>query len=872
MRIKKIISLILVISVLLTGNIAMAQDYNENNSKQSIVTETGLSKKEVNINDTSTNNLENQNSKEKEDGIKKEDGFTQKNVVKQEDLDRLNRKITKREMTKLEGKVLKNEKAFTHTEKSSNIWIENSSQEVMIKFINNHTSYRYSIDENGYLKCDKNFKINKRLDLLEPKETEMDIAINNVINEEKKVAIKISDYYYTYDDNENIKDIKFDKNIKYKAYEHKDIRILLLNPYYYNVDNIYYNLPLSDNFIKILDNIPYRVLTGEIKITEECSESKRKLKDFTDNGQAKGRALMDQIVFHGPNNNGTYCQVGSIEKIEEVSILGAEGDYYHILYEVTDTSNEKTGYVLKSNILTFGTVTDEIMTGGYRYALSSQDVQSRGLYSVAVSYGSISKNEGVTLLYDYYMNYDNDQYQVGFIEYWTGSGMKRGYIKMEYLSNPFSSTLIKADSKKTTYTGPNSSRFTAGTGAIGENEYVCALGYTGEYIFIEYNTNSGRKRAFCKKSDLGINDSTSLGVTHLPKLQTNQGYISSKKQDVSAGPGAPNSLCSYVGAIGEKESVYRQSTSGTNPYNQLGYTYIVYYAGSSLKGGFVPSSTLTKGKNPAIPDPPSSIGKEGGFQNSYYWQSGLGGPINSYKIGNGNKRLYLIFAQHGFEDEGYGDGIELVNIAYDFMEYMYDNRNNSDIKNILSNWTIYVVPYLNRDGITSGSTENGPGRCNVKDEIDMNRNWPTKIYEPDLNKGRNYTGPTKLGTIEAQGLETFLKKEDVKPIDGEESILIDIHGWDCETIGDLDIGDYYYNQFKNDNETNFISHSGVHHFQKRSLEASEASGYLAQWAIEAGKIDKSIILELPSHNNREIGGRTISNRFNTATINLLSSE
>ena len=157
-------------------------------------------------------------------------------------------------------------------------------------------------------------------------------------------------------------------------------------------------------------------------------------------------------------------------------------------------------------------------------------------------------------------------------------------------------------------------------------------------------------------------------------------------------------------------------------------------------------------------------------------------------------------------------------------------------------------------------------------EIDINRNWPTEIYESDLNKGRNYTGPTKLGTVEAQGLKTFLKKEDVKPVDGEKSILIDIHGWDCETIGDLNIGDYYYNQFKNDNETNFISHSGAHPFQKRKLEASKASGYLAQWAIEAGEIDKSIILELPSHNNRETGSRTISNRFNTATINLLLSE
>ena len=88
----------------------------------------------------------------------------------------------------------------------------------------------------------------------------------------------------------------------------------------------------------------------------------------------------------------------------------------------------------------------------------------------------------------------------------------------------------------------------------------------------------------------------------------------------------------------------------------------------------------------------------------------------------------MIYAQHGFEDEGYADGIEVVDIAYKFMDYMYNNREDSNIQKILSNWTIYAVPYLNRDGITSGSSENGPGRCNVKDEIDINRNWPTKIY------------------------------------------------------------------------------------------------------------------------------------------------
>lgn len=69
------------------------------------------------------------------------------------------------------------------------------------------------------------------------------------------------------------------------------------------------------------------------------------------------------------------------------------------------------------------------MTGGYRYANQSVNIKSRGLYSVSVSYGSLSNTEGATLLYDYSINYGSEQYQVGFVEYWTGNGMKRGYAK-----------------------------------------------------------------------------------------------------------------------------------------------------------------------------------------------------------------------------------------------------------------------------------------------------------------------------------------------------------------------------------------------------------------------------------------------------------
>lgn len=874
---KKILSLILVtiLLVISISNIVLATD-TDNNTTINI-------KKENNIENTNNIDIEKEELKnENENTSIDNNSMLEKNITEsnnstldfQESINHFDSGISQNEMQQILEKYTKNISTLSIENTDTGIWIASNSRNLIENFINNHSSYTYSIDQNGFLVCDNILKNNENLDLAVQTETEVDIAIKNILDENKKIIIEVSDNYYTFKDiTINVK--KFESNMKSKAYEYDNTRVVILNSQYYNINEIEYNLVLSDNFIKILDNIQYKVLTGEIQFSQEQTNVDNitsTYSSFTDNGQALGRAIMDQTVYHGPNNDGTYCTVGSIDQGEKIAILGSEGNYYHILYAITNSSNEKTGYVLKSNILTTGTIGEEVMTGGYRYAKSSQNIYSRGLYSVSVSYGSVANTEGVTLLYDYNINSGEEVYKVGFVEYWTGNGMKRGYIKMEFLKSPFTTKLVQANSKKITYTGPDSTRFKAGTGAIGQNEYVCLLGYTGNYLFIEYNTKTGRKRAFCTTTDLGISNPSSLGITQLPDSQMNKGYLSSTKQDVSAGPGKANSLCSYVGVIGKNESVYRQTNNGITPYNQFGYTYIIYYAGESLKGGFVQENTLSEGKNPSIPEIPSSVGKDGGFKEVYYWQSGLGGPLHSYKIGNGNKRLYLIYAQHGFEDEGYGDGVEVVDIAYKFMDYMYNNKSNSDVQSILTNWTIFVVPYVNRDGITAGSSDSGPGRCTVKDEIDINRNWPTKIYVKCLDKGRNYTGEKTLATVEAQGLRDMLMKDEVKPINGANSILIDIHGWDCETIGNKRIGNYYYEQFQEDSSTHFISHNGGHNFQCRGLESNEkSSGYLAQWAVENG-IDSSIILELPSHTNRNTGNRSLSDRFNSATINLLLAE
>ena len=200
---------------------------------------------------------------------------------------RINTKKMKNIMMDFTETAMNIDECYTNSD-SGSIWIEEESREFISTFLNNHSSYTYSINNNGYLICDGILRNNEKFDFAIPQETEVDIAINNVLNSGKNIIINISDNYYIFDENENIISINFDNNIRSKAYENNDTRVIILNSYYYNLDNIEFNLPLSDNFIKILDNIQYKVLIGEIEfsVQNNTSEGISTMADFSDYGQA----------------------------------------------------------------------------------------------------------------------------------------------------------------------------------------------------------------------------------------------------------------------------------------------------------------------------------------------------------------------------------------------------------------------------------------------------------------------------------------------------------------------------------------------------------------------------------------------------------
>ncbi len=295
--------------------------------------------------------------------------------------------------------------------------------------------------------------------------------------------------------------------------------------------------------------------------------------------------------------------------------------------------------------------------------------------------------------------------------------------------------------------------------------------------------------------------------------------------------GGPSSSNAKIGLIYNQEVI---SFFGS----ERGYAYIEYSTRNGAKRGYVLASELSGVTPPSLPNIPTYSN----FTSGTYGTSGLGQSLKYYKIGNGPNVAFAVFAQHGWEDAWAYDGIELVNIA----NRMMSSLSSSGINN---NWTLYVIPYANPDGITNGFTNNGPGRCTVTTKIDMNRCWPANFVSN--NTSRNYTGTTPLGAPEAKALQTFI----LNRIGNNERIILDIHGWLNQTYGNYSVAKYFDNQFG-------FGHSN-----------SYGKGYLQAWGNSIGA--KSCLIEFPMPTssadiiNRDFSGKLtngIKNMLNSVTI------
>ena len=252
-----------------------------------------------------------------------------------------------------------------------------------------------------------------------------------------------------------------------------------------------------------------------------------------------------------------------------------------------------------------------------------------------------------------------------------------------------------------------------------------------------------------------------------------------------------------------------------------------------------------------------------------YGQTGLkhkgdsrGSDLYCYRFGQGPNVLFATFAVHGFEDKWAYDGTELTLIAIDF----YNKLVSSNDQSLANKWTIYIFPEVNADGRRNGWTNNGPGRTTLYSKapgnkgIDMNRCWeitgvPYKRYTDD----RNYNGTAGFQAFEAEALKNFLINYQSKE---GQTILIDLHGWTNQLIGDSGIcNSYYSSRFPN---------------ADKSAIGSYGSGYLINWArstLKSTKANaKSALIELPSsgiNNANDVKTYNLSGRYIEATLDML---
>ncbi|MBQ1223416.1 MAG: hypothetical protein IIX84_03925 [Oscillospiraceae bacterium] len=167
-----------------------------------------------------------------------------------------------------------------------------------------------------------------------------------------------------------------------------------------------------------------------------------------------------------------------------------------------------------------------------------------------------------------------------------------------------------------------------------------------------------------------------------------------------------------------------------------------------------------------------------GFEVSVFGQSGEGRDLLVYRYGSGENVLLMTFAIHGWEDSFDRDGRAHVYTAYRLMNSISDWN--------AENWTIYVVPLANPDGLLDGSGNYGPGRCTtmmydkdgnlVEGGIDINRSFPS--YWSRYYSGRNRNGSAPLACPESEAICRLM--EDCRG-DGR-NIYVDVHGWTEQVI------------------------------------------------------------------------------------------
>lgn len=730
----------------------------------------------------------------------------------------IEKSIDSNELSELLSKLSINESSL-----NSGLILAGQNKDKILEFINVNTKNDFEINEIG--------KLNKKTTT---EKSFLAIELQTQLNKNSNIIITMSNDNYEIDDSKHVEVNLFENN-----------RIVILNKKYYDVDNIVRDDALEDYLTKSLFTHLSIMPLSSTAITAVIGSA--------------------SDVYHGPDY-ADYATAGSISQGENpVYILAKSKGWYHIEYLVTSTGKHKTGYIPASVVTSYsgGEPTEEDFYGGYCYASTELDVRTCDDFSLTAPVGTLFKHEGCTFLFSYIFNGEN----IAFIEYSTSSGAKRGYVYSKYLIFPFETIVCIVKEAINVYGGPGNNYSIIG--ALGAGELVSLLAKESNWIYVEYNTTGGRKRGYITWDKVDPRDYTP--GTLFPDFYPNgvSAYIVDEHVIVYGGP---NSNYAQLGSVRNEEVTCYNTNKGSSDTYTFEYTCIEYTVSATgqRKRGYVLASKVINGN---LPEENNALES---FDNSYphfgskisYGQTQKGRNMFYYRFGSGDNHLFLTFALHGWEDgtkaDGtyyHGDGNMLLKVAKRFMQ-KFTTLSTSRLDELKSKWSIFVFPGINLDGIVNGNNNNGFGRC-LYNKLDPNRNWAGD-FEPNVSSPRY-----KTASIPFQGLELSNLKKALRDNRGSaKNVLIDVHGWFNQTVGNSNIGQYYWNSMGIPSSRHSYSYG---------------RGYLVAWAKnspnlttnenainQAGLGADSCLLELtPTTDYSDSKMQSYGDQFFNGTINIL---
>lgn len=333
--------------------------------------------------------------------------------------------------------------------------------------------------------------------------------------------------------------------------------------------------------------------------------------------------------------------------------------------------------------------------------------------------------------------------------------------------------------------------------SAGDELTVLDVGYTRQLALVQYPSGESIRQGYITNND-----------KYIKYKNPNNWYNGSTPEPVLDASGA------QIGTINPYESA-------TKLYEANGLTEVVYNTdkGINTKSGFVRYAGSTP--NVVHVDIPYPNVTSAELIN--YGTSGKGRALRAYKIGNGRNSFIYNCAIHGWEDNWPADGVELTKIGNQIIEH-FQNNSTGD-------FTLYVIPAANPDGVSEGWTNNGPGRCTIVGGIDCNRDFPVG-FTPG-GRARNYTGSEPLNVPESKCLADFI--QGVKSKTAGKTYLIDMHGWEQSAIGSSIIGEHFVGKLGLEPKYRYAN-----------------AGYLIDWANSIGIISALIELPTSTHSHADV--------------------